>query len=362
VPHQPRTMSSPARALLVAGVATAALVAGVTVVAADPRQTLDEVRTLVDELHADAAEANERHNIAAESLVDAQRRVTRAEEDVARQEDRLVRLTSEVGGFAAAAYRAGGMDPTVGLLFAEDTDQFLRHMSTVDAFATQQAEQLASVANLRSELENKRLSAEEERSRFAVVEAALSEEKETVEKLLVEQERVLTRLTADQRRELQLEQQRTQQAAHADREAAATRLSRAQEPDAGSTVSAASASGRAASAVQSALSKVGNAYSYGASGPSAFDCSGFTGWAWGQAGVSLPRSSSAQFGHGQPVSSSQLQPGDLLFYGSPISHVAMYIGDGMVVHASNPRTGVTTAPAMQAGGSRKPFVGAKRPG
>ena len=91
-------------------------------------------------------------------------------------------------------------------------------------------------------------------------------------------------------------------------------------------------------AVQYALAQVGDAYVYGATGPSAFDCSGLTMMAWAQAGVGLPHSSSAQMGSGTPVSQSQLQPGDLVFYYSPVSHVGIYIGNGQIVHAANPCT------------------------
>jgi peptidoglycan DL-endopeptidase CwlO len=97
------------------------------------------------------------------------------------------------------------------------------------------------------------------------------------------------------------------------------------------------ASGRAAAAVQFALAQVGDAYVYGAAGPDAWDCSGLTMGAWAAAGVSLPHSSSAQMGSGMPVSASQLQPGDLVFYYSPVSHVGIYAGDGRVLNAS--RTG-----------------------
>ena len=116
-------------------------------------------------------------------------------------------------------------------------------------------------------------------------------------------------------------------------------------------------SGRAAAAVKYALAQVGDSYVYGAAGPSAFDCSGLTMMAWAQAGVGLPHSSSAQMGSGTPVSSSSLQPGDLVFYYSPVSHVGMYIGNGMIVHAANPSSGVTTAPV-----NSMPYSGAVRPG
>ena len=98
-------------------------------------------------------------------------------------------------------------------------------------------------------------------------------------------------------------------------------------------VAAPAGSSAAAVAVAAALSKVGGRYVYGAAGPDAFDCSGLTSWAWAQAGVSIPRTSSEQ-GNLPSVPLSELQPGDLVTYYSPVSHVAMYIGNGQVVHAS----------------------------
>ncbi len=92
-------------------------------------------------------------------------------------------------------------------------------------------------------------------------------------------------------------------------------------------------SSAAATAVAAALSKEGSPYVYGAAGPDAFDCSGLTSWAWAQAGVTIPRTSSGQGGLPQ-VSLDQLQPGDLVTYYSPVSHVALYIGNGQVIHAS----------------------------
>ena len=79
--------------------------------------------------------------------------------------------------------------------------------------------------------------------------------------------------------------------------------------------------------------------------------------AWAQAGVALPHSSSAQYSSGTRVAASALRPGDLVFYYSPISHVGMYIGNGMIVHAANPSTGVQVT-----GLYSMPYVGAVRPG
>ena len=107
--------------------------------------------------------------------------------------------------------------------------------------------------------------------------------------------------------------------------------------------------------VDLALTKVGSSYRHAASGPSAFDCSGLTSWAYRQIGIDLPRSSRSQTSVGTKVSRSQLQPGDHVFYYSPVSHVAIYIGNGKIVDAANYRTGVRVASV-----DSMPFAGARR--
>jgi cell wall-associated NlpC family hydrolase len=91
--------------------------------------------------------------------------------------------------------------------------------------------------------------------------------------------------------------------------------------------------GAAGAAIQTALAQVGDSYQHAASGPDAFDCSGLTSYAFAAAGISLPHSSGAQSQLGTQVSRAELQPGDLVFFYSPISHVGLYIGNGMMVHA-----------------------------
>jgi cell wall-associated NlpC family hydrolase len=87
-------------------------------------------------------------------------------------------------------------------------------------------------------------------------------------------------------------------------------------------------------AVTNALGKIGKPYRWGAMGPNAFDCSGLVKWSFGNAGRNLPRTSRAMASVGTPVSRANLQPGDLVFFYQPISHVGIYIGDGKIVHAS----------------------------
>jgi cell wall-associated NlpC family hydrolase len=93
----------------------------------------------------------------------------------------------------------------------------------------------------------------------------------------------------------------------------------------------------ATAAVQAALAQVGKPYQWGAAGPNTFDCSGLTMWSWAQAGIAIPRVAADQQSWTTPVPISQLQPGDLVFFGTPAHHVGMYIGNGLMVDA--PHTG-----------------------
>lgn len=97
-------------------------------------------------------------------------------------------------------------------------------------------------------------------------------------------------------------------------------------------------SGGAAGAIAAAKTQLGRMYRYGGSSPATgFDCSGLMMWSWAQVGVSLPRTSRGQFAATQRIPMSQIQPGDLVFYGSPVYHVGMYVGGGMMI--DSPRTG-----------------------
>lgn len=105
----------------------------------------------------------------------------------------------------------------------------------------------------------------------------------------------------------------------------------------------------AAVAIQTALAQLGDPYVWGASGPDGFDCSGLTSYAYAAAGVRLPRSSTAQSQVGRQVSRAELQPGDLVFFYTPISHVGLYIGDGKMVHARTFGQPVSVASVDQQG-------------
>lgn len=117
-------------------------------------------------------------------------------------------------------------------------------------------------------------------------------------------------------------------------------------------------SGRAGVAVATARAQVGKPYVWGATGPGTFDCSGLTGYSWRAAGVTLPRTSRQQYAGGAKVSRSALQPGDLVYFGSPIYHVAIYIGNNMMVSAPQPGDVVK----YQSVDAFSDYAGATRPG
>jgi len=114
----------------------------------------------------------------------------------------------------------------------------------------------------------------------------------------------------------------------------------------------------AQAAIDAAYSVIGVPYQFGGSSPeSGFDCSGFTMWAWSHAGVYLPHSSAAQYASLPQVAQSDLQPGDLVFFYSPISHVGMYVGGGSMIHSPTTGSVVSVVPIYW-----DSFVGAARPG
>jgi peptidoglycan DL-endopeptidase CwlO len=108
-------------------------------------------------------------------------------------------------------------------------------------------------------------------------------------------------------------------------------------------------SGQGAIAVQAALTRVGDPYSWGGAAPGGFDCSGLVMWAFQQAGIALPHSSQALAHGGQPVSLSDLQPGDVLTFYSDASHAGLYIGDGLMIHSSTYGVPVRVVPMNSSG-------------
>ena len=291
---------------------------------------IDNVQSRVDKLYHQAEQASERYNNARLEMKKAQTRLTALQDDLDRQQAKVDDVRAQVAKAVVSQYQGQALSSTTQVLLSQNPDAFLNQLTTVSEYNDQQGQMMADFAVQAKQLEMRQAAAQRELDRIAATKKELGQEKAEIDDKAAKAKELLGRLK--------------------DRAASASRSGARVPVDV-------PASGRAGAAVSYAMSQVGDAYVYGASGPSAYDCSGLTMMAWAQAGVSLPHSSGGQMGSGAPVSQSQLQPGDLVFYYSPVSHVGMYIGNGMIVHAANPGSGVTTAPV-----NSMPYSGAVRPG
>jgi len=300
---------------------------------ADP--DIDDVSARVDRLYHQAEEAQERYHDANLELTELRRDLAALEADQQRQQDELAGAQEQVEDSVVRQYEGESLSAVGEVVVSEDPGTFLAQLSTMSAYNDLQTSLFTSFATELKALEIRRQATAKRAAEVVTVEKAMAEEKAAVAAKLAEAKEMLADLEAEEREQL---------------------LSRSSSSST-RVPAVVPASGRAAVAVQTALAQVGDAYVYGAMGPSAFDCSGLTMFSWGAAGVGLPHSSSAQFGSGPRVATSDLRPGDLVFYYSPISHVGMYIGNGMIVHAANPGTGVQVT-----GLYSMPYVGAVRPG
>ncbi|MFF5917089.1 NlpC/P60 family protein [Streptomyces flavochromogenes] len=305
--------------VLTAAAATAAATLGAVPASADPGAGSAATRARVDRLFEEAEKATEGYNRADEKADALRRTVSQAQDGLARGQERINHMRGALGSVAGAQYRSGGIDPALALLLSSDPDTYLDRASALDRITARQG---AALGELRRE--QRRLSQKRSEARTALVElersrAEVARHKRVVEGKLAEARRVLAGLTAEER---------------ADFDRASRSGGRAEELP--PVPEAAPGSSRAAAAVIAARSAVGKPYVWGATGPSAFDCSGLMVWSYGKAGISLPRTSSAQRYAGRRVPLSQAQPGDLVTYRGDASHVGIYAGNGQVIHAPYP--------------------------
>ncbi len=331
---------------------------------ADPKPTVSEVERRVAALQDDAEAATEAYLAAKLDADKAQQQLDKVNAKVSRSEAQLAALQKTVGGFAAAAYRSGGLDQSFALLLADDPGSFLEQASDLDGIARRQSDVMHKVTVATQQLAADKLIAKQQAATLESIRADMATKKAAIDAKVAEAQRLLATLKAEERRKLEARQaaaraasaaeaQRAAEAARASRDTRGTSSSGGGSPSYGSSTPA---SGRAAGAVRFALAQVGKSYVYAGTGPNSYDCSGLTMAAYRSVGVYLPHQSSAQYNSGPHIAASQLQPGDLVFYYSPIHHVGMYIGGGRIVHAANPSSGVTIAPLYS-----MPYVGAVRP-
>lgn len=357
----------------IAAVAAALVVALPVVPAQAKPDTGAKAKAEVEKLTVKAAAIDQDYAAAQEKLASANKLLASRTTDMKKQETKVEQMRTQAGRIALAHYQARDVDPTTQLLFSSDPASFMNRYATVEQVTANQNGKLQDFQTQQAELTQMRQDAESQKVNIASKKTKLQKLRRSSDDLVVEAEEVLSKLTVKERARLKAQEEREAKEAAARAEAAETsaETTEANETSASGSKkdtskktsrsskrsdSATSGSG-GGSAMSFGRAQKGKPYSYGATGPSSFDCSGLTGAAWRAAGVSLPRTSQAQFGAGRPVSKSELKPGDLVFYYSGISHVGLYAGNGMILHASRPGK-----PVGYASLDSMPYVGARRVG
>ncbi|MER6538500.1 NlpC/P60 family protein [Streptomyces sp900105755] len=328
--------------LALAGAATATAFEGTG--NAEPQLTPAQVKAKVDQLYQEAEEATQKYDGAKDKADTAQRRLRSLQDETARAQQKLNSARDALGLVAAAQYRDGGIDPAWQLALSSDPDQYLDDASVAERAGDRQAGAVARVRQQLRGIEQLRGAAHVELTALRSRQAELKREKAAVVAKLDEARELLDRLSP---------QQRSAVTADGGTGRASRSTADARAPLTAGSVAATDS--RAAAAIAYAYSKLGSPYVWGATGPDAFDCSGLAQAAYRSAGVSIPRTTYAQINAGRRVSRSELQPGDLVFFYSGISHVGIYIGNGQMIHAPNPSAPVRIAPIDE-----MPFAGATR--
>jgi cell wall-associated NlpC family hydrolase len=227
-------------------------------------------------------------------------------------------------------YESGGLGAAGALLDSNSGNNYLDRLDMLQLISNHDADVVSLVTKARATA-----SAQSKKAHTLLVSAkqerdGLARKRHDVEAQINKYQQLLNTLNAAQ----QAAFQRAQNPAVSTTQVTTLKVS---VPSAGSTA--------AHQAVQYALAQVGKPYVFGAAGPGSFDCSGLTMMAWQAGGVSLPHSAADQYNYGTHVSSpSALQPGDLVFFYQPIGHVAIYIGNGMMVSAPTEGQNVQVVP------------------
>lgn len=317
-----RRSKQPSRTRVTVLTVTAAAAVALTSQAADaaPKPSKKEVKAKVDKLYEEAEKATEKYNGAKEKQKKLEKEINDLQDRVARGQGELNDLRDDLGSVASAQYRSGGIDPSVQLFLSSDPDSYLDKASTLDQLSSRQVDSLKKIQEKQRSLAQQRAEASKKLRDLADTRAELGKKKKQVQEKLSKAQKILNTLTA------------------AERQALAEEEARASRASARNVLGNVHGSGRAGAAFSAAQTRIGSPYVYGASGPSSFDCSGLTSWAYAQAGISIPRTSQSQANAGTRIySQSQLQVGDLVLFYGDLHHIGLYAGNGQVLHA--PRTG-----------------------
>jgi cell wall-associated NlpC family hydrolase len=322
-----------------------AVMAGVLApVGASGAQTLAQVQAKIRQLEEDATAAAEGAQEAKVKLAALTKTLNGIKAKAEIQGQTVAALRKSLGAIAIEQYKTGGFGQSFELLFSSDPSLYLSSAGALDAITRRKSAQLRKFETAQQRLNATTLTVNDKVALVAAAQKKLTAQSALAQKKLAEAEKLLSKLTKAERERLA---RLAEDEENADQ---ASSLKAAQ--------SASGISGRAGIAIKYALAQIGDRYVFGAAGMVTWDCSGLTMRAYKAAGVSLPHSSAAQSRLGKKVSLNALKPGDLLFYGRPVSHVGIYLGGGKMVHA--PRSGSRVKVAASGSLGRKPLVGARR--
>jgi cell wall-associated NlpC family hydrolase len=312
---------------------------------AQAKPTIEEVRSQVILLQEDAAEAAEGAQAAKVQLANLRKQLSSVQAEEQDQRQSLERLRQSLGAIANSQYMNGGLSDSLELLFSQDPTLYLSAAGSLEAVTRRKAAQLRKYAVAKQRLEATSITVEQKVKIVAATEERFRKQAALAQSKLKEAEALLNKLRKEDRTRLAALNKKEQDAAQ----------KRSLEAARGVTA----VSGRAGIALRYAMQQIGDSYVFGAAGPTRWDCSGLTMRAFQSAGVSLPHSSRLQFNRGMSVARSALKPGDLIFFGRPISHVGIFIGGDKMVHAPRPGARVQVA-TFDSWFGRKPYVGARR--
>jgi len=285
----------------------------------------------------------EQYNAAKIVLSQREKSAAIAKKTVARVNRALRSLQGQVKSIAVSAYQDGQLTSFASFIDSSSAQGFLDRLSALDVIAHKQSTVFSDLSATKAAAQKAQTAAVNAETSARRTATALGAKRASISRQVSTLQLLMASLSSKER------------AAWVGQQATSNPNQLMQQQPLMQTGPPPPVSAKAAVAVAAAETQIGKPYVWGAAGPYGFDCSGLVLWAWDKAGVSLPHSSANQINYGTRVSKDQLRPGDLIFYYAPIHHVAMYVGNGMIIQASTFGVPVGFAPAFGA-----PFAGATR--
>ncbi len=313
--------------MAVAALALLVPAAGSRAQTTDPRPDLTALVAQAKQLEFQINALSEQYDSLRIQLTRAQADALIAERAATRTQSALALGQQAIAQLAAENYMNAGLDPTLQALVASNPEQFLSQAATMTEIDQASGDRVSTLSNVAAQALREQQTAEQQVTAVNALQAQLGTKKQAIEaKIDVVNSAAM-------------------------KQAMAIFTQTGQYPDI--TIPTANTVG--AQALQAALTKRGDPYVWGAAGPSAFDCSGLVVWAYAQEGITLPHFTGDQWNSGMHVSRSDLEPGDLVFFYPDISHVGIYLGDGLMVDAPDFGETVQVQPVFWAD-----YVGAVR--